>query len=194
MRQRLPIHITMPKWLNKWMSTCFVEYLHDTIDSFLLQNHSKCEINQWTEKRNITNKNKQIDHTMKSKINLHFIWTYSNAIYTIRLVCLNFFVLSKFVYSSKYWVTMTCAPFEIGFVLLLSRRSKRRRLANGACDFGRMIRMAADETFIELMWLGVRSSSSAGWSKMTGTADPDPVPVTTVPTDAIDAIDAHPLN
>lgn len=77
---------------------------------------------------------------------------------------------------------MTCAPLEIGLVLLLSRRSRRRRLANGmACDLGRTIRMAADETRIELTWLrggdvgDGGSSSLMDWSIETGITDPDPV-------------------
>lgn len=63
---------------------------------------------------------------------------------------------------------MTCAPLEIGFLLLLSRRSRRRRLANGiACDLGRMIRMAADETRIELTWLrGVGGGGAGGSSSL----------------------------
>lgn len=97
-------------------------------------------------------------------------------------------------FSSKYCVTITWAPFEIGRVLLLARRSRRRRLANGiACDFGRMIRMAADETRIELIWL--RGGASAGgssslmdWSILTGITDPDPVPI------SVNAIVAQPVN
>lgn len=89
---------------------------------------------------------------------------------------------------------MTCAPVEIGLVLLLSRRSRRRRLANGFVDFGRMIRMAADETRIELIWLrgvgggGGGSSSLMDWSILTGITDPDPVPI------SVNAIVAQPVN
>lgn len=103
-------------------------------------------------------------------------------------------MISALYYSSKYCVTMTCAPFEIGLVVLLARRSMRRRLANGiACDFGRMIRMAADEIWIELTWLrgagcGGGSSSLMDWSILNGITDPDPVPI------SVNAIVAQPVN
>lgn len=58
-------------------------------------------------------------------------------------------------------------------MLLLSRRSKSRRLANGtACDLGRIIRMAADETLIEFM--SGSSLIAIPWSTSTAVAVPLP--------------------
>lgn len=75
-------------------------------------------------------------------------------------------------------ITWAALGFDIG---LLFRGRSKCRLAKGVCDLGRIIRMAADETFIEL---------TSGFS-LTGccsksTAITDPVPV-----DEIEALDMH---
>lgn len=65
---------------------------------------------------------------------------------------------------------------------LLLRGKRRCRLAKGiVCDFGRIIRMAAEETFIELT-----SGSSLVGCCSKSTASTEPVPI-----DEIDALDIH---